>query len=96
MRINCLPLSKPAPCRKADMSQEGRFFRFLGPGGYRVEVATKGPEDISVHMKPAPEVGRGTFMRIVDETGLTVYVDTDSYDRIVEVPYINKRERNSR
>lgn len=78
------------------MSHEGRFFRFLGPGNYRVEVATKGPEDITKHMQPAPEVGRGTFMKIVDENGLTVYVDTDSYDRIVEIPYINKRDRGSR
>jgi hypothetical protein len=46
-------------------------------------------------MVPAPEVGRGTFMKIVDENGLNVYVDTDSYDRIVEIPYINKGERRS-
>lgn len=73
----------------------GRFFRFLGPGGYRVEVAIKGVEDIDKHMVPAPEVGRGTFMKIVDENGLNVYVDTDSYDRIVEIPYVNKSERRS-
>lgn len=73
-----------------------RFFRFLGPGGYRVEVATAGDKNVSEHMEPAPEVGRGTFMRIIDENGLTVYVDTDSYDRIVEIPYVNKNDRHSR
>ena len=47
-------------------------------------------------MKPAPEIGRGTFMKIIDENGLEVYVDTDSYDRVVEVPWISKTERHSR
>lgn len=78
------------------MSAKGRFFRFLGPGGYRVEVATSGNKPIEDHMTPAPDVGRGTFMKIVDENGLTVYVDTDSYDRIVEVPWIEKSERHKR
>ena len=74
----------------------GRFFRFLGPGGYRVEVATAGDSDITAHMQPAPEAGRATYMKIVDENGLTVYVDTDSYDRIVEIPYVNKAQRHGR
>jgi hypothetical protein len=75
---------------------EGRFWRFLGPGGYRVEVATRGGEDVQEHMMPAPQMGRGTFMQVVDESGLSVFVDTDSYDRVVEIPYINKRERHTR
>jgi hypothetical protein len=74
----------------------GRFYRFLGPGGYRVEVAVAGKEPIEKHMEPAPEVGRGTFMKIIDENGLAVYVDTDSYDRVVEVPYVNKSDRFQR
>lgn len=74
----------------------GRFWRFLGPGGYRVEVATAGGDPIQKHMEPAPDVGRGTFMRIIDENNLEVYVDTDSYDRVVEVPYVNKKDRYQR
>jgi len=78
------------------MAVSGRFWRFLGPGGYRVEVATAGPKTVQEHMKPAPELGRGTFMCVIDENGLAVYVDTDSYDRVVEVPYINKHDRFQR
>lgn len=73
-----------------------RFWRFLGPGGYRVEVATKGDDPVHEHMEPAKEAGRDSFMQIVSEEGLTVYVDTDSYDRIVEVPYVNKTDRHLR
>lgn len=73
-----------------------RFWRFLGPGGYRVEVATEGDKPVESHMKPAPEVGRGTFMCVVDENNLAVYVDTDSYDRVVEIPYVNKVDRYQR
>lgn len=47
-------------------------------------------------MRPAPEVGRGTFMQVTDEHGLSVYVDTDSYDRIVEIPYVSKPDRYTR
>ena len=78
------------------MAVNGRFWRFLGPGGYRVEVATAGPLKVQEHMKPAPQVGRGTFMEIEDENGLAVYVDTDSYDRIVEVPWVSKEQRHKR
>lgn len=78
------------------MAPQGRFWRFLGPGGYRVEVATAGTKSVQEHMKPAPELGRGTFMCVIDENGLAVYVDTDSYDRVVEVPWISKTERHSR
>ncbi len=73
-----------------------RFWRFLGPGNYRVEVATPGNDTIQGHMKPAPTVGRGTFMEIIDENGLSVYVDTDSYDHVVEVPYVSKKDRHQR
>jgi hypothetical protein len=72
----------------------GRFWRFLGPGNYRVEVATAGGKAVEEHMEPAPDMGRGTFMRVIDENGLVVYVDTDSYDRVVEVPYVNKTDRH--
>jgi len=78
------------------MAIKGRFWRFLGPGGYRVEVATPGEQPVEQHMRPAPGVGRGTFMRIIDENGLDVYVDTDSYDHVVEVPYVNKKDRQGR
>jgi hypothetical protein len=74
----------------------GRFWRFLGPGGYRVEVATSGDKPVRDHMKPAPEMGRGTFMQVIDENGLAVYVDTDSYDHVVEVPYVSKKDRHAR
>ena len=73
-----------------------RFWRFLGPGNYRVEVATPGNSPLEEHMISAPEMGRGSFMKIVDENGLAVYVDTDSFDRTVEVPYVNKTDRHSR
>lgn len=75
---------------------KGRFWRFLGPGNYKVEVSTKGPETVQEHMESAPEIGRGTFMRIIDESGLAIFVDTDSFDRVVEVPYIDKDNRHSR
>jgi len=73
-----------------------RFWRFLGPGGYRVEVATAGDKTVEEHMLPAPEIGRGTFMKVIDENKLAVFVDTDSYDRVVEVPYIDKKDRHQR
>ena len=47
-------------------------------------------------MLPAPEIGRGTFMKVIDENKLAVFVDTDSYDRVVEVPYIDKKDRYQR
>ena len=72
-----------------------RFWRFLGPGGYRVEVATEGPKTISEHLLPAPEMGT-TFQCVKDENGLEVYVDKQSYDRVVEVPYVAKKDRYQR
>lgn len=72
-----------------------RFFRFLGPGNYRVEVATPGDKPIEEHMMPAPELGAG-FMRIADDNGLSVYVNTDSFDRVVEIPWIAKEDRHAK
>jgi hypothetical protein len=75
---------------------KGRFWRLLGPGNYKVEVSTKGPGTIQEHMEAAPEIGRGTFMRIIDENNLAVFVDTDSFDRVIEIPYIDKADRHAR
>jgi hypothetical protein len=73
----------------------GRFWRFLGPGGYRVEVATAGDRTIEEHMLPAPEMG-SSFVCIKDENNLSVFVDKQSFDRVVEIPYVAKKDRHQR